>query len=518
MKNLVNRVEVIEQELQKREINREVTNKNKIRNQRAINEASQIKIDKLPYSYDSLKSFIDPETMDVHYNKHYKGYVDKLNLALKTKNTDDDLEKIVKNIKKFNSHIRNNAGGAYNHSLFWKMLTPKKMTPRNEISKRIQKDFGSLLNFKKKFEAIAKERFGSGWVWLVLDNNGKLKIMSTANQDNPLMNAIEGGGYPLLGLDLWEHAYYLRYRNKRDEYIKNFWNVVNWQYVNDILLTQIKKPLVESVNSIIFEDMEPVLCDYQTSSKYTAFLNNNPDLMNAYKDTVNEIVKSMFSSFMRGETQDTGSGVYGLEGESGKRSIINNFNTNYSVFCYIVGELSKKAVSLDKKPFTFTEMEDQASTVKEFNRFLNAFKYFKNEIFDTNGEMFRNIMAALTKFDREGKEREERVVTKSNQFFGEDNVMNTSGAGKKEDMFGVDIKIQDKGTWNTAQVKPFWKINKNPNDTYSIHSSGRAKKFKTDWLIFENKKNGEIKVFKNEGVSIENKEYIIPVYNLLYSL
>jgi hypothetical protein len=96
--------------------------------------------------------------------------------------------------------------------------------------------------------------------------------------------------------------------------------------------------------------------------------------------------------------------------------------------------------------------------------------------------------------------------------------MNTSGAGKKEDMFGVDIKIQDKGAWNTAQVKPFWKINKNPNDTYSIHSSGRAKKFKTDWLIFENKKNGEIKVFKNEGVSIENKEYIIPVYNLLYSL
>ena len=518
MKNLVNRVEEIEIELEKREVKRQKVNENKIKNLKAINEASQIKIEKLPYSYDSLKSFIDPETMDVHYNKHYKGYVDKLNLALKSRKTDDSLEKIVKNIQQFNKNIRNNAGGAFNHSLFWKMLSPKKMTPRNEISNKIKKDFGSFQSFKKKFEAVAKERFGSGWVWLIIDKNNKLKIMSTSNQDNPLMNSIEGGGYPLLGLDLWEHAYYLRYRNKRDEYIKNFWNVVNWEFVNNSLLSQIKKPLAESVKNLVFENIEPVLCDFKTSSKYTSFLNNHPHLMNKYRDTVDEIVRSKFSTLMKGETKTTGAGVYGLEGEDAKRSVINNFNTNYSVFCYIVEQLSEKAKMLGRKPFIFTELQGQDKIDKEFNRYLNAFKYFQDEIFDVEGEMFKNIMATLTKFDREGKEREERVVKKVNDFWGEENIEDTSGAGKKQDMFGVDIKIQDKGKWNTVQVKPFWKMTRNPDDTYSIHSSGRAKKFKTDWLLFENKKNNEVKIFKNEGVVVKNKEYIIPVYNLLYTL
>jgi len=182
-----------------------------------ITEMKRIGIEKLPYSYSSLKNFIDSKTMDVHYNKHYKTYVKKLNDALSKKDYGDvELEEIVKSISKYNTTVRNNAGGAFNHAMFWKMLSPKKQKVEGEVIEKIKKDFGSINEFKKEFEETAKERFGSGWVWLVLTKNNKLKIMSTANQDNPLMNDIKGG-YPLLGLDVWEHAYYLKYQNKRDE-------------------------------------------------------------------------------------------------------------------------------------------------------------------------------------------------------------------------------------------------------------------------------------------------------------
>jgi Fe-Mn family superoxide dismutase len=201
----------------------------------------KIGIEKLPYSYSALKPFIDPETMNFHYNKHYKGYVDKLNDALSKKKYGDlDLEKIIKSISRYDKTIRNNAGGAFNHALFWNMLSPKPMKLTGELETKIKKEFKSFNNFKKEFETIAKERFGSGWVWLVLTSQNRLKIMSTPNQDNPLMNVIEGGGFPLLGLDLWEHAYYLKYRNKRDEYITNFWKVVNWDFVSDLYSTQVK--------------------------------------------------------------------------------------------------------------------------------------------------------------------------------------------------------------------------------------------------------------------------------------
>ena len=197
-------------------------------------EMKKIGIDKLSYSYSAIKKFVDPETMDIHYNKHYKGYVKKLNDALSKRKNDISLEDIIKSISKFDTKVRNNAGGAFNHALFWKMLSPKKQTPNGEILKKILKDFGNFKNFKDEFSKISMDRFGSGWCWLVLTKSNKLKIMSTPNQDNPLMNVVEGGGYPLLGLDLWEHAYYLRYRNKRDQYIKNFWNSINWDFVNEL--------------------------------------------------------------------------------------------------------------------------------------------------------------------------------------------------------------------------------------------------------------------------------------------
>jgi Fe-Mn family superoxide dismutase len=206
-----------------------------------INEIKKISIDKLPYNYDELERFIDSETMKTHYNKHYKGYVEKLNAELeKIKGKDLDLEEIIEKISKFNKVVKNNGGGAFNHALFWKMLSPKKQEISDPILSKIKKDFGSFEKFKEQFSEEAKTKFGSGWAWLILTKNNRLKIVTTSNQDNPLMNTEKENGYPLLGLDLWEHAYYLKYKNKRDEYISNFWKVVNWGFVNDLYTTQLK--------------------------------------------------------------------------------------------------------------------------------------------------------------------------------------------------------------------------------------------------------------------------------------
>jgi Fe-Mn family superoxide dismutase len=224
-KTLSNKISLLEQKLL-------ISEKDQLQ-KNFINEMKKIGIDKLPYSYSSLKKFIDSKTMDVHYNKHYKGYVEKLNKALSSKDGDMELEEIVKSISKFDNTVRNNAGGAFNHALFWKMLSPKKQIPKGEILKKIKEDFGNIKKMKDEFNEAAKDRFGSGWAWLYIAKDGKLKIMSTPNQDNPLMNIVKKGGFPILGLDVWEHAYYLKYQNMRANYIVNFWNILNWSEVND---------------------------------------------------------------------------------------------------------------------------------------------------------------------------------------------------------------------------------------------------------------------------------------------
>ena len=213
-----------------------------------LTEMKKIGIEKLPYAYSAMNQFVNAETMDIHYNKHYKGYVKKLNDALSNKKGEVELEDIIKNISKYDTKVRNNAGGAFNHALFWKMLSPKKQLPKGEILRRINNQYGNIKKLKDEFNKVATERFGSGWVWIVLTKSNKLKVISTANQDNPLMNVIDGGK-PLLGLDLWEHAYYLRYRNKRDEYIKKFWNSINWEFVNELLEIATTKKLNESINN-----------------------------------------------------------------------------------------------------------------------------------------------------------------------------------------------------------------------------------------------------------------------------
>ena len=186
----------------------------------------------LPYAYDALEPSIDKQTMEIHHTKHHGGYVSKLNAAIEgTELTDKSIEDILKNVSKYSTAVRNNGGGHYNHSLFWTIMKKNGGgNPSGDLANAINSSFGSFEQFKKQFSDAAAARFGSGWAWLIL-NNGKLEITSTPNQDNTLMDVAEKKGTPILGLDVWEHAYYLKYQNRRPEYIENWWNVVSWDAV-----------------------------------------------------------------------------------------------------------------------------------------------------------------------------------------------------------------------------------------------------------------------------------------------
>lgn len=191
--------------------------------------------DPLPYAYSALEPVIDARTMELHYSKHAAGYATKLQEAVNEENVASakSVETILKNITRYSSKMRNNAGGHYNHDMFWKSMkaSSKSNAPQGTLKTAIENSFTSVDQFKTAFNEAATTRFGSGWAWLYVDSNKNLKIGSTPNQDNPLMNVSAFQGFPLLGIDVWEHAYYLKYQNKRKEYIENWWNVVNWDYV-----------------------------------------------------------------------------------------------------------------------------------------------------------------------------------------------------------------------------------------------------------------------------------------------
>ena len=188
----------------------------------------------LPYSYSSLENVIDTATMEIHYSKHAAAYSKNLIEASAAENASTlTLENLLANISHYSVKMRNNGGGHYNHEMFWKCMRAMKNDnmPSGKLLKHINTSFGSFENFKMQFSDAGKNRFGSGWAWLYKDGNKNLKIGSTANQDNPLMDVSEIKGVPILCLDVWEHAYYLKYQNKRADYINNWWNVVNWEYV-----------------------------------------------------------------------------------------------------------------------------------------------------------------------------------------------------------------------------------------------------------------------------------------------
>lgn len=185
----------------------------------------------LPYGYDALEPYIDKLTMEIHYGKHHTAYIKNVNDAIAAESIAYTTEKdFFGNISKLSAKARNNAGGAWNHNFFWQVMKPGSVAPTGKVAEAIQGSFGSFDKFKETFTQAAMTRFGSGWAWLVKDG-GTLKIGSTANQDNPLMDISDLKGTPLLALDVWEHAYYLKYQNKRNEYVGNWWNVVNWDEV-----------------------------------------------------------------------------------------------------------------------------------------------------------------------------------------------------------------------------------------------------------------------------------------------
>ena len=190
---------------------------------------------KLKYSYDSLEPHIDSKTMEIHHGKHHAGYTNNLNNAISGSELENhSIEEILKNLNMENSALRNNAGGYYNHNLFWDILSPSGGgKPNGKLLESINNGFESFENFKEEFSKAAATRFGSGWAWLCVHENGTLKVCSTANQDNPLMPGIGCDGFPILGIDVWEHAYYLNYQNRRPDYINAFFNVINWEKVNE---------------------------------------------------------------------------------------------------------------------------------------------------------------------------------------------------------------------------------------------------------------------------------------------
>jgi Fe-Mn family superoxide dismutase len=189
----------------------------------------------LPYSYNALEPFIDAMTMEIHHTKHAAGYTKNLNdasIAEKVDIKNTSITSLLESISKYSTKMRNNAGGHYNHELFWQLMKPAPATtPTGALADAISKNFGSLDNFKTAFSDAAKTRFGSGWAWLIVKADNSLAVCSTPNQDNPLMDVAETKGMPILGLDVWEHAYYLKYQNKRPDYINAWWNLVNWTFV-----------------------------------------------------------------------------------------------------------------------------------------------------------------------------------------------------------------------------------------------------------------------------------------------
>ena len=189
---------------------------------------------KLQYAFDALEPHIDAKTMEIHHDKHHKGYTDKLNNAIEgTDQEGKTIENILTNLDMDNKAVRNNGGGFYNHKLFWEIMSPNGGgKPSGALADAINSAYGSFEDFKEKFSTAAKGQFGSGWAWLCVHEGGKVEVCSTPNQDNPLMPEVGCGGTPILGLDVWEHAYYLNYQNRRPDYVNAFFNVIDWKEVS----------------------------------------------------------------------------------------------------------------------------------------------------------------------------------------------------------------------------------------------------------------------------------------------
>ena len=206
---------------------------NQIKNNNTMNTINKLEFPQLPYAYDGLEPYIDKLTVEIHYSRHQKAYFDNfMNVVKGTELESMTIEDVFKNISKYPVAVRNNGGGFYNHTIYWESMKINGGKPSAKLADAINKKFGSLDELKKQFTDAGKTRFGSGWAWLSVDDKGDLFVSSTPNQDNPLMDIAEKKGSPILTMDVWEHAYYLKYQNKRPDYIEAFWNIINWEVVS----------------------------------------------------------------------------------------------------------------------------------------------------------------------------------------------------------------------------------------------------------------------------------------------
>jgi Fe-Mn family superoxide dismutase len=501
------------QQLEKQILENHITEEKEL----LITEMKKIGIEKLPYAYSALKTFIDSETMNIHYNKHYKGYVDKLNDALSKKKYGDlDLEKVIKTISRFDKNIRNNAGGAFNHALFWNMLTPEPKKLQGELYKKITKQWGTFSNFKKEFEKQAKSRFGSGWVWLVLTSKNTLKIMTTPNQDNPLMNVIEGGGFPILGLDLWEHAYYLKYKNKRDEYITNFWKVVNWDFVSKMYEIRVETKLTESnkMKQVLTEGKSES-CSQSENEFYRKLFNTNSDLKWTYRSGIDKILKDVFTeNYISKPENDQLSGIYNLEKEG--RSVINKLNTNYTSFCILLKDINRVISTIPGKNKINFSNKSQSEQKKEVERLIRAIDHFKYRIFDRDSATLHNLLRTLIEKDSAGSKRESITASILKRYFGDDAKVEIVGelGSKKDAIQGVDLEITKDGKTLTGQIKPFRKMIVN-DDGITLEGTASVKIYKTDLMIFQKGKN--VLVF-NKTPKIVDGNFVFPSDSLLYDI
>jgi hypothetical protein len=342
--------------------------------------------------------------------------------------------------------------------------------------------------------------------------------MSTPNQDNPLMNVIEGGGFPLLGLDLWEHAYYLKYRNKRDEYISNFWKVVNWEFVQRMYEMKIETKLLESTNfqKLITESKDPQFCDPKEVIFFRDLINNNR-IKRIYQDGVTDVLKKRFSQFWVDGTTQEMSGFYGVESPEG-RSILNNLNTNFNAFCLLVKAVNKQIDNIGKPEKKFQFWKEEKRNPKETARFISALDHFKNEIFTKENEDFINIIKVLKKLWDRGQKSENSANKKIEDYFeGKAKIEKIGSHGAKMDAFkGIDVMINLDGTEYSAQIKPFSNIIVN-GDQIELMNTGNVKHYTVDWLIFINPKTNKILIFKNEPISDKDK-YVFNINSLLHEI
>lgn len=198
-----------------------------------MKEFNKFEFPQLPYAYDALEPYIDKLTVEIHYSKHQKAYFDNFVNAIKgTELEKKSIEEIFASISSQSTAVRNNGGGFFNHVLYWENMKVNGGKPSETLQKAIEKSFGSMEELKKQFTEAGKTRFGSGWAWLSVDKSGNLFVSSTPNQDNPIMDVVDKQGTPILAMDVWEHAYYLKYQNKRPDYIEAFWNIINWEVVS----------------------------------------------------------------------------------------------------------------------------------------------------------------------------------------------------------------------------------------------------------------------------------------------